>query len=158
MSAAQLVVVGGAAGHRVPVAVLVDERRRQPERAGRERVGEHRGEPVALVGRGGAVPRLVAHHVDAQVRVADERGDVHRGAVRPQRVAPLGVRLPRPRDPGRERVDGDVLDEPEHVAGARRGRRRAPGVSESEQLPVTTVVTPCCGIGSTSGSHHTDGS
>ena len=32
------------------------------------------------------------------------------------------------------------------------------GVSDSEQLPVTTVVTPCCGIGSTSGSHHTDGS
>ena len=32
------------------------------------------------------------------------------------------------------------------------------GVSESEQLPVTTVVTPCWGIGSTSGSHHTDGS
>ncbi len=32
------------------------------------------------------------------------------------------------------------------------------GVSDSEQLPVTTVVTPCCGMGSTSGSHQTDGS
>ena len=50
--------------------------------------------------------------------MSDERGDVHRGAMRPQRVAPLGVRLPRPRDPGGERVDGDVLDEAEHVAGA----------------------------------------
>ena len=32
------------------------------------------------------------------------------------------------------------------------------GVSDSEQLPVTTVVTPCWGIGSSSGSHHSDGS
>ena len=48
---AELVVVGGAAGHRVPVPVLVDERRRQAEGAGRERVGEHRGHPVALLGR-----------------------------------------------------------------------------------------------------------
>ena len=114
---AQLVVVGGAAGHRVPVPVLVDERRREAEGAGRERVGEYRRHPVALLGLGGAVPCLVAHHVDAQVRMAEERRDVHRGAVRPQGVPPLGVRLPVPRDPGRERVDRDVLDEAEHVAG-----------------------------------------
>ena len=83
-------------------------------------------------GRARAVPRLVAHHVDAQVRMAEERGDVHRGAVRPQGVPPLGVRLPVPRDPGRERVDRDVLDEAEHVAGRhavggahRRERQRA---------------------------------
>ena len=42
------------------------------------------------------------------------------------------------------------------LALTRSGART--GVSDSEQLPVTTVVTPCCGIGSTSGSHHTDGS
>ena len=42
------------------------------------------------------------------------------------------------------------------LAAIRSGART--GVSDSEQLPVTTVVTPCWGIGSTRGSHHTDGS
>ena len=71
---AQLVVVGGAARHRVRVAVLVDERRRQAERAGGER-SRRAPRPAASRSSGGrgALPRLVAHHVDAQVRVADER-------------------------------------------------------------------------------------
>jgi len=95
---AELVVVGGAARHRIGVAVLIDERRRQAERAGRERIGQHRGELRALVGGRGAVPGVVAHHVDAQVRVTDQRGQVDRSAVRRERVVPFRVRLPRPRD------------------------------------------------------------
>ena len=153
----QLVVVGGAARHRVAVAVLVDERSREPERPGGQRVGEHRHQPRPLLGGGGALPRLVAHHVHAQVGVAHERGDVHRGAVGAERVAPFRVRLPRPRDAGGERVDGDVLDESEHVAGGdavvgahRRERQRAVAGDHRGHAVLRH--------GSTSGSHHTEGS
>ena len=35
----------------------------EPERPGGQRVGEHRREALPLLGGGGALPRLVAHHV-----------------------------------------------------------------------------------------------
>ena len=45
-----------------------------------------------------------------------------------------------------------------NTSAARSRSAARTGVSDNEQLPVTTVVTPCCGIGSSSGSHHNDGS
>ena len=155
---AQLVVVGGATRHCVTVTVLVDERGRQAERAGGERLGQHLRQLRPLVGRGGAGPGVVAHHVDPEVGVADQRGDVDRGAVATQRVAPLARTTPTLHGmPVVNASTGMSSMKPNTSLAATRSGART-GVSESEQLPVTTVVTPCWGIGSTSGSHHSDGS
>ena len=111
----ELGVVGMARGHRPPRAVLVEERGRQAPGAVRHRGVEdlgHRG-PLGL-GRGPG-PRVVAHHDEAQRRVAHEGGDVEADALGVDRVAVPGVVVPRPRHVVGQGVGGDVLDEREHV-------------------------------------------
>ena len=122
----ELGVVGLAARHRSVVAIGVHHRGRQPDRAGRERVVEHRAQLLALGRGGGPVPCRVAHHPGAQELVGEEPDGVDRSAVLGGDGAVLPVGLPRPRDREPERLGGDVLDEREQfddgvaVGGAQR--------------------------------------
>ena len=76
----ELDVVGVARRHLAPAAVLVEERRREPPRARGHRGVEDGRHLAALLGRGGTLPGVVAHHDEAQRRMAHERGDVDPGA------------------------------------------------------------------------------
>ncbi len=80
----------------------------------------------------------LAHHVDAQRRVRQERGDVHRERAPVERVEVLGERLPLPLDALVQRGAGDVLhafhqlDEAFVLVGAHR-READPAVADHDR-------------------------
>ena len=142
-----------AARHRPVVLVDVDEAGAQADRAGVETHAQqvaHRGD---LVRGCGPLLGVRAHHVHAQHRVTDERCDVQCDVLG-QRVEPTAEALtPPPVDPGIERGLGHLLDQAEHAA-ERVALSARSGASDSEQLPGTTVVTPCSIAGNAYGSKH----
>ena len=110
---------------------------------------------IALISSlgGGALLALVAHHVIAHRRVADQIADIDAEmAVEPVHV--LRERLPIELDRVRAPPSGSLR----HRRGTRRRRFALPGrtgASDSEQLPKTTVVAPWSGENEQSGSQVT---
>ncbi len=130
---------------------------------GRSRAGGGFGEPAAGEVAGEDTGELGQCPVDDGRSVATGRTpepglgvgwDV--GHDRPHGRHVLAVGLPRPRQRGAESGERDVLDEREGLAPSRRPA--GIGASDSEQLPITTVVTPCWGMGSRAGSQNSEAS
>ena len=105
-------------------------------------MSRHRGD---LVVGGGALGRVLAHHVQAERCVAQTTRDIDRGAARARRVEELREGLERPlgAEPGEERVD----DMPSTFSSVRRSVAvpARVGATPKPQLPITTEVTPCQG-------------
>jgi hypothetical protein len=121
----------GSARHRpaLPADVRRRLRRREADRAGRERLRDECAHRRDLRVRRLALRRLLAHDVESHRRVADERADVDRGAAALDRDEELREALERPvrADPGPERVERhalDLLERAEHEVAVRGARRR----------------------------------
>ena len=109
----ELIRRGERAGHQLAVERLVVQRagRRKPNSASRNRladVARHLGD--VLGGRVLVVGAALAHHVDPQRGVRQERGDVHRVLAAVERIEVLREGLPLPLDSLVQRGAGDVLD------------------------------------------------
>ena len=96
------------------VEVVHVPRDREPECAGLERLPHQAAHRLELLQRGVAVRALLAHRVQAQGRVADERADVDTEPLA-DRVHVLGERLPVPGHAGLQHVHRDGLDVREHA-------------------------------------------
>jgi hypothetical protein len=114
----QLVGRGVRSGHGATVGHAVEHRarRREPERAGADRLVDERGHRRDVVGgRGRVVEAALAHRPVADRAVADHAADVDalREAVELGEV--LAVRLPVPREAVEDAGGGDVLDRLHHL-------------------------------------------
>ena len=124
---------------------------RQADGAGVEAHAQEVGHGADLVGGRRALLGVGAHHVHAQHRVADERRDVERDVLG-ERVEPAAEALaPRQSTPASNAASGISSIRRNMRLNASRWSARS-GASDSEQLPGTTVVTPCSSAGKAYGS------
>ena len=155
---AELGVVGERRRHRAIGTVVVEVRRREAER--RRRAGTQR---AALPSRTRGSASVVARPTHCRPSRTCAAGCARpcppsspRSRAPASRRVP-GPALPRPRDADVERLDRHVFDVAEDV-DEQLARSARTGARESEQFPSSTVVTPCCGMGSAPGSQNNDGS
>jgi len=105
---------GGRDALAYDVEVIHVPRDREPERAGLERLAHQAPHRLELLGRRLAVGALLAHRVEPDGRVTDERADVDAEPLA-DRLHVFGEALPVPRHARLEDVHRDRLDVGEHA-------------------------------------------